>query len=546
MKKIISIIITALILNTYVLAYTSEFENILNKLNIEKQNVNGNYINEEIYNKYSLFVYGDPSVVQKNQRWKEKADGNFIKNGVRGEYIILGENYSGKEVHNEIFPDDYISGLTPLEWNYIEIEDAEESWLDVSKYQTEKQKEYMLTQNLSRNGVTYDITASKIGLNKARLENYATWKTKGSIFTKKIDENGIKWGATFHIEPMAKDANVEAILQLPNGQTYDILENQEEIEIKINFGSVITNMSSIVSEKDIKSIMAELTIENKSVKQISDKETINIQDNYTLKINKSNYRNQETIEIPIKCDAVAETYFIDDIKMIDTKEITLVINIETPENKNTVKDENKRFQSGDKPKIASIEIKRVTTNKNNSETYQNLEIAKKTNTQFICAGQVIYIRVKTLNNTSSVTLEIEGDKSITTLDELTKKFEWDEPKNRNVKTRYQTLDALKKSYKTPIKLKLEKNEGGGVKYFSTIYVVPYETKQTLNSWNTLREKNKNAFKINENELFTRISEPYKFVLKAKSEIGITTKRTSLDVFETWNTIYNRDLTKFIK
>ena len=35
------------------------------------------------------------------------------------------------------------------------------------------------------------------------------------------------------------------------------------------------------------------------------------------------------------------------------------------------------------------------------------------------------------------------------------------------------------------------------------------------------------------------------VLKASSEVGITTKRTTLDVFEAWNTIYNRDLTKYI-
>ena len=86
--------------------------------------------------------------------------------GVRGEYWILGENEAGKKVHNELFPDDYNSGISPLEWNYLKIIDAEESWLDVSKYQSEKQKEYMLTQKLMRNNIAYDITVQDIGFEK--------------------------------------------------------------------------------------------------------------------------------------------------------------------------------------------------------------------------------------------------------------------------------------------------------------------------------------------------------------------------------------------
>ena len=88
--------------------------------------------------------------------------------------------------------------------------------------------------------------------------------------------------------------------------------------------------------------------------------------------------------------------------------------------------------------------------------------------------------------------------------------------------------------------------GNGVVYFSTTYVLPYKTKQTLNSWETLREQNRNAFNINENDLFTRITNPYKLVFKARSEVGVVTKKTSLDVFEAWNTIYNRDLSEYIK
>ena len=458
----------------------------------------------------------------------------------------FGENYSGKEVHNEIFPDDYNSGTSPLEWNYVEIVDAFESWVDVSKYQSEKQKEYMLSQKLTRNGVTYDITAKDIGLNKARAESFATWKTKGSIYTKKIDKTGIYWGATFNVPPMAADAKLNSILTVQNGTSYTIPKEEEEISIPINFGGVITNMTDYVSSEDIKSISAELYINGNKVKNIKDEKSSKIEDSYVLTINKSNYPDKSVAEILVKCNTTAETKFLNDIPMNDSKEVILLVNIEGTENKNIVKDVNKRFDSGDKPRIVGIEIKRVTTDSSGKEKYVDLNIAKKTNSKFVCAGQVIYVRVKTINYVSSVSLEIEGDRSMMILDELTKKFEWDEPRQRGIKTRYKTLTELKKQYQMPLKLKLEKNAGDGVKYFSTIYVVPYKTKQTLNSWNTLREKNKNAFEIKESELFTRITNAYSLVFKARNDVGITTKRTNLDVFEAWNTIYNRDLTPYVK
>ena len=75
--------------NNVVLGYSSGFEYMLTTLNIEKQNVNGYKINEEIYNKYNLLVYGSPEIMIKNQRWKETSSGKWNKNGVMGEYWIL-------------------------------------------------------------------------------------------------------------------------------------------------------------------------------------------------------------------------------------------------------------------------------------------------------------------------------------------------------------------------------------------------------------------------------------------------------------------------
>ena len=194
----------------------------------------------------------------------------------------------------------------------------------------------------------------------------------------------------------------------------------------------------------------------------------------------------------------------------------------------------------------TIELKRVTTNKNGAEKYTDLEIAKKTKEKFICAGQVLYIGVTTKNNTERVTLEIEGDKSIAQLDELTKKFEIDEANQKSIKKRYKSASEIQKIYKMPTRLKLKEDLGGGEKYYYIEYVIPYKSAQTLNSWVTLREKNKNAFEINEQELFSRITKPYEIVIKAESENGIATKREKLDVFEAWNTIYNRDLRKYVR
>lgn len=554
MKKVICLFLIIFTMTSSVsYAYSTGFEYMINSLEIPVENTNGLWINEEIYNKYDLIVYGDPFSVKEKQRWKEVENGNWsygkgIWNGegIRGEYWILGENAVGKEVHNEIFPDDYTSGISPTEWNYIEILDAEESWMDIATYHSDLQREYMLKQKLSRKGITYDLTIEALGIKKARVENFATWKTAGSVYTENLREDGKRFVATFNIAPMAANAEIRSILNLENGSNYSIPKESNNIEIPISYGAIIENLSEYVSREDIKNIQAELLIDGARVGTLTGTETLNLDGIYTLKVDKTKYENESVIEILVKCNAVAETHFSNDIPMYASKEEIIVIQLEKEESIVEVENVNRRFESGDKPKIASIEIKRITTDSNGREEYVNLNVAKKTNTQFVCAGQVIYIRVKTLNYTSSVTLEIEGDRSITTLDGLTEKFEWTEPRARGVSTRYKTLTALKNSYKMPRRLTLEEDAGGGVRYFSTIYVIPYETKQTLNSWSKIREETRNAFEIEEEKLFERINEQYSFVFKARSDIGITTKRKDLDIFEAWNTIYNRDLSKYVK
>ena len=534
-------------------AYSNEFDQMIKILELPLENNNGLALNEEIYNEYNLIVYGNPLFIKNKQRWKATENGKWTYNGnawngngVRGEYWILGENAVGKEVHNELFPDDYTSGISPLDWNYIEISDAEESWLDIEEYHSKLQREYMLKQKWWRKGSKYDITAEMIGVNKARVENFATWKTAGNIYTENLREDGVRFAATFNIPSMAADAEIKSKLTIHNGTSYNISKEDSNIIIPISYGALIENLSEYVTKDDIKNIQAELLIDGVRVKNVIANESLNIDDTFLLNIDKSNYENQKIIEILVRCNSIAETYFASDIPLCSTKEEIILINIEREGDIIEVEDVNRRFKSGDKPKITSIEIKRISSDSRSKEKYVDLNIAKKTNSEFICAGQVLYIRIGTRNDASTVTLEIEGDSSITTFDKLTEKFEWTEPKERGIETRYMSLSALKKIYNMPLRLSLEEDMGNGVKYFSTIYVIPYETKQTLKSWSSIREETRNAFEIDENTLFERIENPYSFVFKAKSEIGVTTRRKNIDIFEAWNKIYNRDLSKYIK
>ena len=61
MKKILFLlIISILIISSTIYAYSDGFEYMTKTLDIPLTNLNGNYINEDIYNRYNLIVYGTP------------------------------------------------------------------------------------------------------------------------------------------------------------------------------------------------------------------------------------------------------------------------------------------------------------------------------------------------------------------------------------------------------------------------------------------------------------------------------------------------------
>ncbi len=521
-------------------AVSESFEKMLTLMNIPLTNSMGYEINEEIYNKYNLIVYGKPQDVVKNQRWKDLENGKWINEttGKRGEYRILGFSLSGTVVNNEIFPDDYNSGKSPEEWNYIVIDDALSSWNNTEKYQTVEQYEYMLNHKLSRNGITYNLTARDIGLDKARLEAYATWKTSGSIFTLKKDVTGTLWGATFNVPPMAADAKLEAILDFENGTTYKMNEDEQTIEILFTYGAEVFNLTDYAKPEHIKTLSSEIEVEYQLFDKITGEKTTKLMKNNKIIIDRNDYPNVNKINVKVKNTSILETCFFAEAPLVDIKEAILEIVLNEDEDDFIPVEDVESFDpeaEQPKPVITDIKLYRLSGN----DTVPLL-VAKKTGEKFISAGQVLVVEAKILNSPTSVRFYIEGSSSIQKLDDLTKKFIIEEPKERGEKSLF-TLSKLNNLYNLPTSMEKENKNT-----YTLQYVIPYNTKQTINSWGTLRNKTGNGLDINKNELFTRITKPYVIKIKASNSGGTTTESITLDVFERWDTIYNRDISEYVR
>ena len=353
---------------------------------------------------------------------------------------------------------------------------------------------------------------------------------------------------------MAGDANLVANLEIPDGLNYRMEEENQNLKIMIDYGAEVENLSGLATKEDVKRLRTELWIEGVSQKVNEKANETSMQNQFQLVVDKRMLEGKETLTIPIKCIAMLETSFQNDLPLYAEKEYLLTIysGDMLPEKEEITQEIDKVHVDTIKkinnteaiPHIISVELKRVSTDAKNRENTVDLLKVKKTGKPFIMAGQVLYLKVGAVN-TEEITLEFAGDRSMITCDELTQKFEWYEPKERNARLQYSSLKALEKSYQMPRSFK-RVSEKENITYFEITYLVPYQTKQTLHSWNSLREKNKSVFEIDEKELFTRIMNPYEIVLKARSSGGATTKWISLDVFEAWNTVYNRDISKYVE
>ena len=516
-------------------------------MDVKLENVHGKKLNEAIFNTYSLLVYGSPNDGYSGQRWKDVENGGWIKDSRTGEFWILGENIDGYEVHNHKFPVDIEPPTTPENWRYALINNARESWQDQSKYMDDFQKEYMLNSKLMRNNITYNITVNDIGLDKARIENYATWKTKGTIYTQRFDKSGKRWAANFMVEPMAADAKLQSFAEFPNGKIYSVPE-ENDVQILINYGGEVIDLTDYAKPEHIKEIKSQIYINDVLIGEVSDSEKSKVEANIEYLVTKS--FEGEVVILNVSVKSILITKFKTDGPLVDVKNYQVIINfgndlieehpIDDTSYYHNVKDD---YESTNEiippPAITSIKINRKIDGEST-----NLLISKKSNKEFVCAGQTITIYVTVVNPVDRVSLSFEGDSSIITFDDVTKKFEWDEPKSRNKKTFFSNLDGFKKMYRGSVSMELN-GYTGETAIYSYTYIIPYNTKQTLESWATLREKSQDAFSINERQLFNRIKKPYQIVIKASGFGGVTTERKDLDVFERWDTLYNRDLSKYI-
>ena len=529
-------------------AYSDSFQLMIDTMDVKEENKHGKKLNENIYNVYSLFVYGSPMDGYTGQRWKNVENGGWTNGLRRGEYWILGENYDGYEVHNHKFPVDIEPPTTPETWKYAIINDARDSWQDQSKYMDDFQKEYMLNSKLMRNDVEYNITVNDIGLDKVRLENYATWKTKGTVYTQRYDKSGKKWAANFMVKPMAAEAELNSFAEFPEGKIY-YSPDENEVTVSINYGAEVVNLTDFARQEHVKEIKSQIFIDNNLIGEIGDSEKTKVGSHTKYMVTKS-YDN-EVVVLNVTVKSTLITKFKTDGALVDIKNYQVLVNFGAEQIEEQPIDENSYYHGVTDentvtnelippPSIRSIKINRVVDGKDDT-----LLVSKKTGKEFVCAGQTITISVSIANPVDYVTMSFEGDSSIITFDELTKKFEWDEPRSRNKKTFFGSLEGFKKMYRGTVSMQQGRNKGEEI-IFNYTYIVPYGTKQTLESWATLREKSQDAFSINENRLFNRINRPYQIVIKASGFGGTTTERIDLDVFERWDTLYNRNLSRYVK
>ena len=172
---------------------------------------------------------------------------------------------------------------------------------------------------------------------------------------------------------------------------------------------------------------------------------------------------------------------------------------------------------------------------------------------FIMAGHEMGVKVLTKGYVDKIEMDFSGptvdydkDTSVKTLDDLTKRFEWDDPVSRNRTSEYSSLKDLQNHYVMPqafSNVYTPKTDYHNI--YTTYYLVPYGTKQSLHSWYTLREESGSAFKIDTDKLLERIKDPFVLKLKLYSGSRYVEKDIEFDVFERWDTLFNRDIRPYV-
>ncbi len=384
---------------------TENFKFVIDTIGVPRYNVYGKELNEEIYKAYNVFAYGIPEDLSSKdgQRWKDskyglwsKGQGAYVGNGIRGEYNLLGRDYSGNIINNYYFPVDTLPDSTPEYWWYYPNPGAKESWQDKNKYKYVEQLEYMKTTKLLFNDISskdnsdnpekikeYNINAQKIGLDRARLDVCSTWKTNGIIHTRRRVGKQIRY-AVFLTRPMAANADIKSNIEVAN--SFVMKENEQEISIEIPYGANIINMTGYANKNHIKEIKSTLYINGKEVNSISGSKISTLSGKYVLKLSREELALEENNIINVLNKSYAHTEFAVDGLMQDEVKQSITLQLEK-EKQSQFKIEDIRILEKENSTLVVRPLTQCKVTKNEdslglTEAGKNVAIKLSKNSQF--------------------------------------------------------------------------------------------------------------------------------------------------------------------
>jgi len=475
--------------NEEIYGISENFKFVIDTIGIPRYNVYGNEINEEIYNTYNVFSYGWPEELGSDvgQRWKNSKYGLWAKgigayngSGTRGEYNLLGRDYSGNIINNYYFPVDTLPTNTPEYWEYYTNAGASASWNDKNKYKYLEQLNYMKNTKLLFNDISsrdnsdnpekikeYNITALDIGLDKARLDVCSTWKTNGIIHTRRKVGNEIRY-AVFLTNPMAANANVQSNMKSVKG-FWIMKSNQNNVNVTINYGTSIVNMTGYAKKEHIKEIVSKLYINGKVVDEISGSKTDTVGKKYVLKLTRDDLIENQYNIIKIVNDCYAHTEFAVDGLMQSSKQQNISIFVQKKE---VIPLKIQSVKVLEKENDALVVRPLAQSNITDSE--ESLGITE--------AGK--YLAIK---------LDVNDEIQYEDLDDV--KLYFDNIGIESVEI---------------IKSEINNN-------FCMIFRIPINTEASIFGWKSLRNLYSNYFDIEESEIGKRLDQPHEIDIRTKCE-----------------------------
>lgn len=456
---------------------SDKFQFVIDTIGIPRYNIYGEEINEDVYYIYNVFSYSTPENmynITTSQRFKEVPNlGKWTSGAKRGEYYLLGRGYSGGTIANVYFPVDGTPETTPDKWNYITVANAYNSWNDTSKYKYSLQLEYMKNTNLlfdtidystntcnSYNLIEYDISASRIGLDKVVLNTCSTWKTGGVVTINRINNKGEVRYATLATKPMAANAEVKSSF---SGNSTIILHEKEQLKgIYFTFGAEAINLTDYATKEQIKEIKSIIYIDGVKKGEISGTKTTKVDKKISYVVSRTKFSTPGKHTLHIKVVSYLYTEFSVDGLMEDVYEKDIVVDV--------------------------YEKLIVPINKNNI----NLYVQKKQNNNLVISPLVQtnetnkYFSLGFVEKGRAVALKLGLNDGVTALD------------NISVSINGQKVDSQ-------ILYKNNKSYIIGFDILDNLDV-------TLATWNYLRNSTKNYLNIDFKDVGKRVNKPYEIIV----------------------------------